>query len=77
MKRSPDLKYEELVFLQMAQVLRKHLEACFGGKVRDTFVYPHHVKVDFNNAFRFVWLLQVRFERLYCKHSRAQNNHPN
>ena len=76
MKRCPDLKYK-LVFLQMALVLRKHLETCFGKKVKDLLVYSSKPKLDSYNAFHFVWLLQAIFEKLYWKYSRAQTNHPN
>ena len=70
MKRCPDLKYE-FVFLQMSLVLRNHLETCFGRKVKDTLVYYIKPKLDSYNASHFVWLLQARFERLYCKYNRA------
>ena len=40
MKRCSDAKCQ-LVFLQMVRVLRKLLEKCFEGKVKNTFfVYP-------------------------------------
>ena len=53
MKRCPDLKYEP-VFLQMARISREHPETCFGGKMRDTFVYCRTLKLDLNKASHFV-----------------------
>ena len=50
MKRCSDPKCE-LVFLQLAGLLRKLLKImCFGGEVKDYFVNPGKLKNASNNA---------------------------
>ena len=40
----------ELVFLQVARVLRKFLRNCFRSEMKDAFVYPKELKTDSNNT---------------------------
>ena len=49
MKRCSDPKCE-LIFPQLVRGLRKFLEKCFKGDVKDTFLHSSKLKIDLNNG---------------------------
>ena len=56
MKRCSDPKCE-LVFPQLVRGLRKLLEKCFIGDMKDTFLHSIELKTVSNNGLAFAWLL--------------------